>query len=385
MTAYINISLQGTVYFITRGSTEDDGMVRLYSSKLVMLMNLYSTFDVLYSQLSGEWHHQDDVVNPFLDRRRVHAIFCDSTRSIPLSLRRQRSITISDFEHYEPPATPGHTLQSIFPPPYWKMRRKDLDLQCLERHKAFVGRVLADLAFQWRHILCGRYNNSTFRRLACAIIRIVTLDFEVEEVTLSRRGIGGFLVWMNNLPEWGPFSGSIVRIGGASIVICQHIPHAITLIQKDFGKRVLTTLDHNLCETFPKTFTYLILSVQETILYRINKESRRYTKCERLLDDTHPPSYEAIELLLEAIQASAFMTPIHRLPVELQDMILDRVSAGPIESARVGCVLNAGSEFTWKCGDRNIEREEGRRNRTEWSPVESHILFGNCSSVIAYK
>lgn len=134
-----------------------------------------------------------------------------------------------------------------------------------------------------------------------------------------------------------------------------------------------------------ESLTYLILSVREIILYQINAYTERYTKPERLFDGIHPPSDKTIKLLLEATQTKASMTPIHRLPVELQHMILNKVSAGPIESARVGCILDAGSVFTWKCGDRSIEREEGHRNRMPWTPVESHIWFGNYSSGVAYK
>jgi hypothetical protein len=79
------------------------------------------------------------------------------------------------------------------------------------------------------------------------------------------------------------------------------------------------------------------------------------------------------------------MTPLRGLPIELHDAILDEVSAEPIERARVGCLLDAGSVFTWRCGNRGIEREVGRRSRTPWTPVESHIWFGSHHSGIAYK
>ncbi len=125
--------------------------------------------------------------------------------------------------------------------------------------------------------------------------------------------------------------------------------------------------------------------MQEIILYRINNHSERYTKPERFFNGTHAPSDEAVELLLKATQSSAPKTLFHSLPIELQDLILANVSEGPIESARVGCLLNAGSAFPWKCGDRDIEREEGRRNRSPWSPVESHVWFGDYFSGIAYR
>ncbi|KAL9097942.1 MAG: hypothetical protein Q9165_000268 [Trypethelium subeluteriae] len=320
MAAYINLCLQGAVYFAAHRSAEDHAMLQLYSNTLIglprdgekVLMDVESTFDGLYSRVAQDWHQQDDVVTTFNDRRWSHvgAVWTfdldgdilrldkrDRKFWVPLNLVRQRVITISDFEPYEVPSTLAkHALQSVYPVPCWKMRRKEIDLQRLQRHKAFVSRILADFAFQWRHVLCGRYNNSTFRRLAYAIVRIITLDFTVEEVTLSRQGTGGFLVWIGSLPEWGFASGHIVRVGGTSILI----------------------------------------------LYRINSELERYTEPKRLFDGTHPPSDEAIELLLQATQTSATTAPLRKLPVELQDAILDEVSEGPMESARIGCLLDAG-------------------------------------------
>jgi hypothetical protein len=64
---------------------------------------------------------------------------------------------------------------------------------------------------------------------------------------------------------------------------------------------------------------------------------------------------------------------------------LDEVSAGPIERARIGCLLYAGSNFGWTCGNRIVEREEGRRNRTSQTPVESHVQFDGCDSGVAYR
>ena len=365
---------------------------------MIKLTDSGSTFDTLYSQFAKEWHQQDDIVNPFHDGRCVLVATVwtfdldgdvlridkkDNNLCVHLSLVRQRSITISDFQSYEPPPPHEYALQSSFKPPHWQMRRIGLDSKHLERHKAFVCRVLTDFAFQWRHILCGRYNNLTFRRLACAIIRIATFDFNVVEATLPRPGIGGFLVGIHNLPEWEPFSGHIVQVGTTSVVICQHTQHALTLIRDDFARRSIPK--HGSSETPDDNFTYLILSVQEIILYRKNRHSERYTKPERLFDGTHPPSDEAVELLLKATQGSVPTTRIHSLPVELQDMITNKVSEGPIESARVGCILNAGTAFRWKCGNRNIKREEGRTFRTPWTPVESHIWFGNYFSGVAYK
>ncbi|KAF2497955.1 hypothetical protein BU16DRAFT_525535, partial [Lophium mytilinum] len=410
MSAYINVTLQGTVYFASR-STEDDNMIRLFSRMLVGVAKV-STFLVLYNEVSHDWHQQDDVVNPFLDGRcsRVGTVWTfdldadvlrfdkkDYNRSVPLSLVRQRAITVSDFAPYEPPDIPQYAFRSILVRRSWKMTRRDLDLQLLNRQKSFVGRLLADFAYQWRHILSARYNSRTFQRLACAIIKIATLDFDVKEVPLTRQGIGSSPVWIHNLPEWKPLSGEIVRVDGASIVICHQVPHAITLMRDDFAKRSLSPVNQDSARAAKRSlwpadgdsagasdrnFTYLLVSVQEVILCRINSDSERCSKTGRLFDGTNPPSEEAIDLILQATQKSLPATPIRYLPVELQDMILDRVSASPIESARIGCILNIGSDFAWKCGGRDIERVDGRETST--ALLESHIRLGNRCSGIAY-
>lgn len=296
---------------------------------------------------------------------------------VSLDLIRQRPMNISDFMPYQSSPT---LIQSVYrPSPYSKIKRTDIDQRLLHRREVFISKILADFAHQWRHILSGQYNNSTLQKLAYAIVRISTLDFTVKEATESRQGAGGFLVWIDNLPEWDKVSGHIVRAGETSIVICQHALHAVSLARQDFVKQVQSgSVDE-------QSLTYLILSVREISLYQINSMREKYTEPKRLFDGTHPPSDEAIELLL--LQATQISTPpsLHRLPIELQDAILDRVSAGPIERARVGCLLNSGSAFTWKCGNRDVVREEGRRSRTPWTPVESHIWFGDYHSGLAYK
>ncbi|KAF2686596.1 hypothetical protein K458DRAFT_441418 [Lentithecium fluviatile CBS 122367] len=333
-----------TVYFAARRSAEDDAMLQLYSRKLIGVAR-ESTFDALYSRVARNWQQWDDVLTPFNHRRWSHVRSC--------------TLTISDFEACEPrPPLAKHALQSMYRAPCWKMRRKETDMPRLQRRKAFMSRILSDFAFQWRHVLSGRYSTFTFRRLAYATVRIVTLDF--------------------TLPEWDYAREHIIRIGGTSIVMCQHAPHAMTLIREDFRKQ--SRFDWS-----DQIFTYLILSVREIILYRMNSERERYTKPTRLFDGTHPPPDEAIELLLQATQTSPPPTPLRKLPIELQDAVLGKVSAGPIESARVGCLLDTGSVFTWRCGGRYIEREEGRRRRTSSIPVESHICFGGHRSGIAYK
>lgn len=302
----------------------------------------------------------------------------DQHRQLSLDLLPQLpDVNSAYFEPYDPPAPPNLDLGKAFPAPYWTPK-----YNIAERNKSFVSRVLEDFSYQWRHILRACYNDLTFRRLARAIIRIAMLDFTVTEVATARRGEGGFLVWIHSLPEWEPFSDHITRIGGVRVVLSQDPTKSLSSIQKDFANQRSAMLD-----PIPpgETTTYIILSVRHIILCHVDDEKLRYTQPEELLNGTKRPSKRAVELLLSATHSEPPFTRLHSLPLELQDRILGGVSLGPVEGARVGCMLDLGSPFAWKDGGREIEREEGHRNRTPWTPVESQIYFGGSFSGLAYK
>ena len=333
-----------------------------------------------------------------LDEDFLQANKKDTNLWISLNSFRQHSVSFSDLQPYELPKPVDLTVLGHRSLPYYELRRVGLDMQHLDRCKAFVSRVLADFAFQWRHILLSQYNHSTFRRLACAIVRIFTLDFRVKEIAHSRQGRRGDLVSLHNLPEWDPFNGKIVRIGGISIVITQNLLHADEIVREDYSKRKLSDPDDSLFTTFKEssveringicneTFTYLMFSIQEIRLCQFpENHNRNYTKPVRLFKDTICPSDEAIEFFLGAVQTGVCRTPINGLPIEVQDMILERLSAGPVEAARLGCLLNIGSNFTWRCDGRNIKREKVYRKRTPSSPVESQIWFDSHFSGLSYK
>lgn len=369
--------------------------MRAVFSKEPSLKKAESTFHRLYSSFGQDWHQQDDIVTPFNDRRWSHVsavwtfdldrdvLHLDKKNRklwIPLDTIRERSITIADLEPRKILSLQIGPSQMSFRPPYWRMRRRNINTACLQRRKSLIPKILSDFAFQWRHVLAGDYNNFTFRRLAYAIVKIVALDFGVREVTLNRPGLGAFLVWINNLPEWNYPSSHIMRIGDTSVVICQHAQHAISLITQDYPKQSRCSPND-----IKRSFTYLILSVREAVLCRRDEEGPRYTEPARLFNGKDPPSDEAIELLLHAIQPSLKVPALRKLPLELQDAILDGVSAGPIERARMGCLLDAGSNFNWSCGGRTVEREIGRRSRVSDTPVESHVQVDGHDTGVAYK
>jgi hypothetical protein len=303
---------------------------------------------------------------------------------VSLELARQAPLAISNFEPCALPVYPP-TLCTMFTEASWIPKRQGLDSALLQRRKALICRVLDDFAFQWRHVLHGSYNNSTFRRLAYAVIRIITLDYTIVELTAPRQGAGGTLVRLQDLPKWSAWSGDIIRHGGVSIVMCQHVPHATSLIRADFKKWLLYNQKNNSTKTSDAARTYLIFSLREITMYQISNEFERHSKVEPFFTDTFTLSPEAVTVLLEATQNDVPKMYIQNIAIELQDMILDKSTAGPLQHAKLGCNLNIGSAFTWRWNEREIEREEGVRNRSDGTPVESQIWFDGCFSGLAYK
>lgn len=363
-----------------------------------ILIEVELSFEALHRNTRFRWRQQDDIANPFGDHREclVSAVWIidldndilrlhkkDQHRRIALRNLRQGPVSIADLEPYNPPAIARYDLEQYFPQPTWNPK-----CEASERHRAYVRRMLEDFSYQWRHVLRSRYNDSTFRRLARAIIRIVTLDFQVIEVANPRQYSIGLTVALEHLPRWDSYPTHIVGLGSISIVLCQHLSHCLTVLRKDSEER---QVEHGLKaspDVSADTVTYLVLSVREVFLYKIHLrglESARYTKPEPLFNGVDSPSQRAIEYQLMAVPSSSLVTPIHKLPVELQDMVLRRVSVGPVEAARVGCKLGLGSTFIWANDNHKIERQPVFSFRNPFSRVESQISFDGCFSGLAYR
>ncbi|KAH7357463.1 hypothetical protein BKA66DRAFT_515415 [Pyrenochaeta sp. MPI-SDFR-AT-0127] len=377
MGAFVNLSVQGIVYFTSYRYGKVDRMAHMFSNHLLGETSVSeSTFNTLYSLFDGKWHQQYDIsVWTFeLDNDTLRIDGTDSCGQISLERVRQGPFRTADISPYVPKPLPKDVPQATLPPPYTRLSRKNLNLSLLKKRKALLCKILQDFAFQWRHVPSGPYNDSTFRRLAYAIIRSLDLNFTVEEIKTPRRASSGHLVRLQDLPGWKVCDEDVIRIGGVSIVISQHIPHALNLARADFRRWTMSRMKRSVHRASSDFRTYLLFSRHYVSLYQINNQMERYTRPECLLDDTLGFTSGAIGLLFEATQQSIST-----------DMILEQVAVGPIERAKVGCVLDIGSIFMWQCAGRHIEREEACRHRILGTPVESRICFDECFSGLAYK
>ncbi|KAH8665130.1 hypothetical protein BGZ60DRAFT_64021 [Tricladium varicosporioides] len=370
--------------------------------KLLQGTSKASAFDILHKGIAENWLLRDDVVKPFGDRRQNLRFVCsfyldqdllsysDESGHIQFPLARLRETTSgplqrSEFTPFEIPSPPQLDL-AAFPPPYQK------PLTPLpESRIAFCSRVLSDFADQWRHILRSSYPEPTFRRFAKAIISIATCEFRVNEVfTRQHIYFGSYYVTVLDVPYWEPYGCHLFRVGSTTVVLHQDLKTALR-IAKDEAKensKVTNPASHT------ERRTYLLLSIRHMLVCHVDSMGIfSFTAPTTLMDGLTLPSSSAIYLLLQALSPSRPPphTPVHNLPLEIQDRILEYVSEGPVEAARLGCILGLGSPFTWvravdwprRGGP--IELFISPSHRVESTPVESKISFGDEFSGVSYR
>ncbi|KAH9865885.1 hypothetical protein J1614_009472 [Plenodomus biglobosus] len=352
------------------------------------------TFNALHKHLPFTWNDKRyDTVNPFGDPRQLqyHALWtfdtqndmlrytnADVFRQIPLALLRERGTgSLADMESLggPVPALPEHTFD--LEKRYWEPHAK-VD----SRTRAFAHRLLRDFNHQWRHILRNNYKFVTLRVLASAIIRLSTLDFNVQENT-GGHGPRGVHVWITQLPAWNPVEGAIMHVGRACVVLCQDLHEGLSIVKQRVAARELSTIeDSSTTDSVEKQPHYMILSVKYIMLcHGTDLASLKHTAPVLLFNGDQgvgPPSDIALDYLLWATTSARplIVTPLQWLPMETQDMILKHVSVGTVVAAQVGCMLGLGSPFLWEDGPLKVTLEERHVIRPSGSSVESQVWFG---------
>ncbi len=272
------------------------------------------------------------------------------------------------FQNTGPPVPPL-TAPTFNSSTLWKP-----DVQVDERSSAYLYRILHDFNRKWRHVLRNEYNNTTLRVMARAVIRLATLDFEVREND-SETDYGGQWVRSYNLPKWKPFDSDIVSLRDVVVVICQS-PHEGLSKANDHAKQNRQT--SSIVESRPQ---YMLLSIKHIMLCKCPTklgEPLIHTVPEPLFtgDPNSPPSDLALSYLLWALSTSTkvISTLMRRLPIELQDQILSPLCAGPVARAHLGCLLSAGSSFSWNHRGVAVKLEKVRR-QTYISPNAVYMLL----------
>lgn len=245
--------------------------------------------------------------------------------------------------------------------------------------------ILGNFAWQWQFLLRSAYGEVTLRRFAKAIINLVTCDYRVQDVSYSLKNPpAGWHVDLDSVPNWEPCEHQKFDIGHTTIVLHQDLEKALE-IARDEAKAGLIAKGGR----FAEARTYLLLSVRYVMAFHVESTGVfSYTAPERFMDGHRYPPDCSISLLLEALWSSqqTTQTRLHKLPLEIQDIILSHTSEGRIEAGRIGCALGLGTPFKWEeaDGDRIIRSAYRPAWSSEISPIESKIYFGDEFSGLSY-
>ncbi|KAK2808412.1 hypothetical protein FQN50_004797 [Emmonsiellopsis sp. PD_5] len=361
-----------------------------------------NVFDTLYHSISTRWRPQHDIPYPFGDTREclVHSSWIVDLDNDLVTLRKKgrnhyqirlsqvlqkQTASVDDMHPMAPLLSPQLTTGRDFRNSTWHP-----EVTLTSHQSAFTVKLLNDLMYQWRHIFRAPYNDMTFRQLASAIIRIVTLDFAVKEIPHGRAGTGR-VVWLADLPSWKPVSDHVIRFDRVSVVICQYSAHAMELIRDDLFKRrqLQRKTEDGSTPDNCVSIKYLVLSVREIFLFKTctcRKHPSITTKPEGLFNGIDPPSERALAYLhMIAPRVQYRSSPLHALPLELQVMILRHASSGLVESARIGCAMSLGTPFQWKGYWGDIKNQNVFITRTSVTAVESQIWFDEYPGGLVYK
>lgn len=338
-------------------------------------------------------------MKPFGDRRQNLTFVCtinldedvlsysEESGHIQLPLARLQEpspIQRSEFTPFEA-AAPAQLDLTKFSPPYQKP-----SVSISKRWQIFSSRIILDFTVQWRYILRSLYSESTFRRLAKAVISIATCNFTVDEISTSQQiDFRSSYVTILDVPSWTPYSCNLLDIRGTVVVLHQDLQTALKITIDD-AKDSNKAIDLSYC----KNRTYLLLSIRHMLVCYANSTGDLfYTEPTTLMDGLTLPSSSAINLLFQALSPTRPLpyTPIHYLPLEIQDRILEFVSEGSVEAARLGCALGLGSTFSWMRAidwprrGGTVELFISPSHRNEFNAVESKIFFGDVFSGVSYR
>ncbi|TVY66479.1 hypothetical protein Focb16_v009929 [Fusarium oxysporum f. sp. cubense] len=344
-----------------------------------LLMSLEEGIELL-------WENVYDFVNPYGDRRGTafESVWTfnlekdvlllnknDELSSVPLKLARERLLTLDDFEPVSAPKAPhDQTLPGL----YWEPK-----LDPLPRENKFLGQILRDFIYTWRHVIRRQMGPNMFMKMAYAITWISNMEFMLYERTgFEPMSSGGPYVPVRDLPCWGIPEEALVPTASRS---------SWFVLSQDLSEGLETVREHAKGQLRSKELIYTILTVRQVLLCRALGSDLEWTKPEKLFDGTSACDI-AIDMLIWAANFSRQRpqkTAIHSLPIEIQDRILYFATTSFVASAKLGCELGLGSPLSWADRGVKIGLQEFKRHRFESSPVECYIAFNGIRCGLAYK
>jgi len=235
-----------------------------------------------------------------------------------------------------------------------------------------VYRMVTDYEHNWRGsgLTVERYG---MHHLAMGILSCFTLNFEVQKIGWRNTHLHPYLtrVRSSNLLRWrvwpSPQVLTTVSLGATQVIFTERMDLATSMVHEHFATLVLGDL-YNLAhelgvEESGNTPFYVKVQYVVTSLREIQCFSKVHSKGESTMtctpvqdffDGANPPSEVGVRWLLNSIHGHKYPlhTPIHDLPLEIQEMILEYAcpssSYNVLDRAIFSAQLDLGLPFNFQ-------------------------------------
>lgn len=219
--------------------------------------------------------------------------------------------------------------------------------------------------------------------------RIAALDFSITaNVPKSRR--------KRTQRTWGPISshqrliepeGGLFEVGRTRFYIVQDLGIGLQSIREHIAQdqqNDSASCSRGSCDAFA-----ILTQTMIVLLQRKSKNELWSTQPQALLDKDLKLRNPALDLLLwatEPVSQTPSLTKLHKLPLEVQDMIVRESSLSLLAAAHISCTMGLGligPNFTKAdCGYETVNRKHA--GRTAGLVVVSKVLLGSDDNVLYY-
>ncbi|KAF2874050.1 hypothetical protein BDV95DRAFT_320326 [Massariosphaeria phaeospora] len=367
--------LSGVLAHAHRDHIEDimDHLTEHGDRELPPIYNSYivEVLPVLTDDTPEVWTVDFDQNRIFYDKHGLHLMYDFTLPSSPIRLYR--------FKHYTPLP---HPIRVPKPSP----TMHSLDMAPLD----VIPQQLFDLVYR---LVSDYHNNWTtagfttedygLQHLAMGILSCFTLNFTTQAVCSENLHLPSYRdrASPENLLRWRvwptPPITPAVSLGSTHILFTDRMEEATSLVYEHFTSRVLSTKTSN---PLAIEAIYIITSLSELQYFRKTSTTICSTPAIPFLSaaPTTPPSKTAVCWLLNAIHGHAhpLTTPIHRLPLELHDLILQFACANLIDRAVIAALLDIGVPFAWKSAGKPLRTLPLTPNRNLTLDYSEHqVMF----------
>jgi hypothetical protein len=282
-----------------------------------------------------------------------------------------------------------------------------------------VYRMATDYEHNWR--MSGlAVESHGLNHLAMGILSCFTLNFEVRKVIGLNLHLHPFVnsVSASNFIQWrtwpNPQVIPTVNLGATQVIFTERMDLATSLVHEHFANIILHDLEDYRFETttledtgvivesgpdynpFYVKVHYIVTSLREIQYFtktHVNHETiMTCTPVQPFFDFAGPPSEAGARLLLNAIHKGTYPlhSPIHDLPVEIQELILD--CACPLETynlferAIFATKLDIGVPFSFTSKNHPVVLcDSGPDRNLHPTEPEYHVFFWDTYAGLVYR